>query len=221
MTRINKRLAAVLFAVILVSFPAAGAAAAHEDSDSHSHSRSSLEAARDATERFTSLNRAAAAGYGLPPAGPLHECISSFDNTGAMGFHYINGALLDSNVDARHPEALVYAPDRRGRLRLAALEYVVFQDAWTSAHGNTVPMLFGQMFMATGFPNRYGIPAFYSLHVWLYKHNPSGRFASFNPRVSCGAASAATATAKAAAAAVVQVKSAPRSVCRIGRAGAA
>ena len=39
--------------------------------------------------------------------------------------------------------------------------------------------------MATGAPNRYEIPAFFALHVWLWTSNPSGLFAPFNPRVSC------------------------------------
>jgi hypothetical protein len=54
-------------------------------------------------------------------------------------------------------------------------------------------------FMETGFPNRFDIPAFYSLHVWLWEFNPSGLFAPFNPRVSCdgasGSASAGSSTA--------------------------
>ena len=36
-----------------------------------------------------------------------------------------------------------------------------------------------------GSPNRYGIPAFYELHVWAARHNPNGVFADLNPRVSC------------------------------------
>jgi hypothetical protein len=36
-----------------------------------------------------------------------------------------------------------------------------------------------------GAPNRYGLPAFYELHVWAWKTNPSGMFADWNPRVSC------------------------------------
>ena len=110
-----------------------------------------------------------------------------------MGFHYINGSFLDDRIDSRHPEALVYAPNSEGHLRLVALEYVVFQDAWKATHGNTVPRLFGQKFMATGAPNRYAIPAFYSLHVWLYKTNPAGIFAPFNPNVSCGGSTTASA----------------------------
>lgn len=139
------------------------------------------------TKNFQDPKAAVKAGYGLPPApAPLHECISSFDDTGAMGFHYINGDLLDTKVDPRKPEALVYAPDTHGRLHLVALEYVVFQAPWIAKYGTKkMPELFGQMFMSTGEPNRFDIPAFFSLHLWLYKGNPAGLFAPFNPAVSC------------------------------------
>jgi hypothetical protein len=29
------------------------------------------------------------------------------------------------------------------------------------------------------------LPAFYELHVWLFKHNPRGLFDDWNPRVTC------------------------------------
>jgi len=144
-----------------------------------------LNAARFATARFNAMGQAQRAGYGLPPGGPLHECIASFDNTGAMGFHLINGSLLDGTVNAAAPEALVYAPDKHGKLKLVALEYVVFADAWTSSDP---PSLFGEDFMFTPSPNRYEIPAFWALHAWIYQDNPSengGMFAPFNPTVSC------------------------------------
>jgi len=145
-----------------------------------------LAKARASTARFHQLAEAEAAGYGLPPAGvPLHECIASFDDTGAMGFHYINGALLDTTLDPTQPEALVYAPNANGRLRLVAVEYVVFQEPWIAEHGDEMPVLFGQEFMPVGFPNRFEIPAFFALHAWIWKDNPSGTFAPFNPAVSC------------------------------------
>jgi hypothetical protein len=174
-TSLGHRLSmAALAAVLLATFSIglASASTRHEK----------LERARDATDKFHNIQRAIDAGYGLPPTGPLHECISSLDNTGAMGFHYINGGLLDGKVQVRKPEALVYAPDEDGDLRLVALEYVVFADAWT---GEEPPMLFGKMFMFTPSPNRYEIPAFYSLHAWVWKHNPAGKFKPFNRRVSC------------------------------------
>ena len=102
-----------------------------------------------------------------------------------MGVHYVKGALVgDAVIDAETPEALVYQPLRNGRMRLVALEYVVFQSAWDAVHDQP-PMLFGQRFELVGAGNRYGLPAFYELHAWVWKHNPLGMFADWNPRVSC------------------------------------
>ena len=144
-----------------------------------------LAAARAATEAFTDVAAAEAAGYGLPAEGPLHECIESLDDTGAMGLHYINGDLVGNpELDLTRPEALVYQPMAGGGLKLVALEYVVFAEAWDAANDHP-PMLFGEMFMLTEDPNRYELPAFYALHVWLYEDNPAGMFASFNANVTC------------------------------------
>jgi hypothetical protein len=102
-----------------------------------------------------------------------------------MGIHYVNGGLVgDDAVNPERPEALVYEPARNGRLRLVAAEYIVFQSAWDATH-STPPSLFGEEFELVGSGNRYGIPPFYELHAWLWKHNPSGMFEDWNPRVSC------------------------------------
>ncbi|HEY0443354.1 MAG TPA: hypothetical protein VGC90_03940 [Candidatus Limnocylindrales bacterium] len=191
-------LAAALLAAIAIGSVAVGGAAA---------GRSDLTSLRAATARFNDIGQAGPGGYGQPPApAPLHECISSFNNTGAMGFHYINGGLLDDKIEATRPEVLVYAPDSTGKRKLVAVEYVVFQDAWKRVHGDTMPELFGQMFMATGSPNRFDIPAFYSLHVWLWQDNPAGLFAPFNPTVSCDGQRAAAIPAKLTTAAVDRAK---------------
>ncbi len=50
------------------------------------------------------------------------------------------------------------------------------------------PLLFGQQFMLTPGDNRYGLPAFYSLHAWIWKSNPTGMFSMWNPAASCGPA---------------------------------
>jgi hypothetical protein len=36
-----------------------------------------------------------------------------------------------------------------------------------------------------GAPNRYGIDAFYELHVWAWRDNPNGSFVDWNPNVHC------------------------------------
>jgi hypothetical protein len=165
-------LAAALCAALLLS-SAAGAAAP-------------FGGVRRATARYHSLVQAERAGYGPFPAGvPLHECIAAFDGSGAMGIHWLNPGLLDTTLDEQRPEVLVYAPDARGKLRLAALEYVVFAAAWEAEHGSTAPTMFGQpmTFMPEGI--RFEIPAFWQRHVWLWNANPDGVFADFNPSVSC------------------------------------
>ena len=68
-----------------------------------------------------------------------------------------------------------------------ALEYVVLQAAWDATH-SAPPALFGEQFMLNSEGNRFGLPAFYALHAWIWKHNPSGMFNPWNPRVSCAAA---------------------------------
>ena len=41
-------------------------------------------------------------------------------------------------------------------------------------------------------PNRFGLPAFYTLHVWAWKNNPNGAFVNWHPDVSCEAFSGQT-----------------------------
>jgi len=196
---------ALLGTVLLGSVMAGGVSARHLDrSDVFDLIRAAV-----ATARFHSLNQADRAGYAQPPApAPLHECISN-GAQGAMGFHFIKGSLLDTTLEPTKPEALVYAPDRNGNLHLAALEYVVFQDAWNTAHPGAMPELFGQMFMPVdAAPGHNGntvfdIPPFYMLHVWIWNSNPSGLFNPWNPSVSCAGAtaSAGSSTAELASAA--------------------
>ena len=174
--------------VVALGLPTAALAAEEDD----------LAAARAGTEAYADVEAAEADGYGLPPEGPLHECIISLDDSGAMGLHYINGDLVgDVELDPAAPEALVYEPAADGSLTLVALEYVVFAEAWDEAN-DEAPMLFDQMFMLVEEPNRYELPAFYALHAWVWKDNPSGTYANFNPDVSCPAAVETPNTAMAA-----------------------
>jgi hypothetical protein len=165
--------------VVACALLAPAAAAACESDD--------LSTARSATKAYRDIDTAVAAGYGLLTDAAKIACIDK-PGVGAMGIHYVKGSLVgDGAVYALTPEALVYEPTKNGKLRLVALEYVVFQDAWDKAHSSK-PSLFGQKFTLVPAGNRYGLPAFYELHVWLWKKNPSGMFSDWNPRVSCAAA---------------------------------
>jgi hypothetical protein len=148
----------------------------------HNHG---IAAVRHATAPFKNLQRAENAGYELLTDAKGIACID-MPKMGGMGVHFANGALVGKAAEhIRKPEALVYRLDKTGMLRLAAVEYVVLVKSWHATHPHTRPELFGHKFMLTKAGNRYGLPAFYSLHAWAWFHNPAGRFAPFNPRVKC------------------------------------
>jgi hypothetical protein len=135
--------------------------------------------AKLATQPFHNLDVALAAGY-----ASFYECTDEAGK-GGMGQHFVKGALVeDPALDTLRPEVLVYEPRREGGYRLVAVEYVVLKEAWLKTHKHG-PSLFGQRLALVSAPNRYGLPAFYELHVWLWKTNPRGVFNDWNPRVSC------------------------------------
>ena len=136
------------------------------------------EVVRQATALFKDVKKAEDAKYGL-----LHGCVSG-PQEGAMGVHYANGELVgDGELDVMRPEALLYE-SKNGKLQLVGVEYIVMADAWNAKHP-APPVLMGQLFNYSGAPNRFGIPAFYELHVWAWRTNPAGVFADWNTRVSC------------------------------------
>jgi hypothetical protein len=148
------------------------------------HPSRDLARLRASTAQFHSIAVAEQHGYGLLTDTQGIACID-MPGMGGMGVHWANSALVgDPAVLPRHPEALVYAPGPGGTLRLAAVEYVVLKDAWDATH-NHPPKLFKHTFNLTDAPNRFGLPPFYSLHVWVWKHNPAGTFEMWNPRVVC------------------------------------
>jgi hypothetical protein len=137
-----------------------------------------VELVRNATRQFIDVKAATAANY-----QPLFGCISGPDH-GAMGVHYINGALVsDGEVDASRPEALIYEPSKDG-MRLVGVEFIVDAATWLARH-TSPPTLEGQAFQFVNSPNRYGLPAFFELHVWAWRKNPKGAFVDWNTRVSC------------------------------------
>jgi hypothetical protein len=142
-----------------------------------------MEAIR-ATAPFHDLAVAQQRGYAAVVADVQGRTCIAQPGVGAMGVHYLDPALLDDHVDADTPEALVFGPTPNGGLRLNALEYIVFQSVWDANHSQP-PSLFGQAFLLTPEPNRFGIPAFYALHLWIWGPNPTGMFQPWNPQVTC------------------------------------
>ncbi len=63
---------------------------------------------------------------------------------------------------------------------------MVAAGPWDAAN-SAPPVLAGHTFDDHRAPEtRHGIPfAHYDLHVWTWRHNPSGTFEHFNPKVAC------------------------------------
>jgi hypothetical protein len=134
---------------------------------------------RDSTARFQNVTAAEAAGYNLQ-----FGCVSGPDS-GAMGMHFVNDALVgDGILDPTRPEILVYEPLPNGELQLIGADFLVLADTWNSTHSGP-PQLMGQLFHLFESPNRFGLPAFYTLHVWAWKESPTGAFVNWHANVSC------------------------------------
>ena len=173
------RVAAVVGAAATLMLVAAGSAGARSETD--------IAAVRAATTQFKNAAAAQAAGYGRLVDAAGIACIDS--PVGGMGIHYVNADLVaDPTLEPTRPEVLVYQPDEHGKLQLVAVEYVVFEADWPR---DDPPALFSEEFerlpgAGESEPqNRYGLRAFYELHIWLWKHNPAGMFEDWNPKVSC------------------------------------
>ena len=138
-----------------------------------------IKVVRESTERFKDVSVAENEGYAL-----MFGCVTGPD-AGAMGLHYVNGQILSHNLlDPTKPTIVIYEPRPDGTLRLIGADFVVFADAWDKQKLGP-PQLMGQLFHYFEAPNRFGLPPFYTLHVWAWKDNPNGAFVNWHPNVSC------------------------------------
>jgi hypothetical protein len=176
----------ILRLALLATFVTAAAflATANDSAQGHADQKQAdsaklVQIVRNATRQFLDVNNAGAAGY-----GPFLGCVSGPDH-GAMGVHYVNGGLVgDGEIDASHPEALIYET-LNGETKLVGVEFIVDAATWLANHNNTPPVLEGQVFNLVGSPNRYNLPPFFELHVWAWRHNPNGAFVDWNDHVTC------------------------------------
>jgi len=130
---------------------------------------------RAATARFRDVN--VAINEGWVAATP---CVSGPDH-GAMGVHFVlPDRLTDGVLKAEEPEALIYEPTSNGALRLVGVEYIAIASTVQDAQ-----KLEGHLLNYVGEPNRYGLPAFFEMHVWAWEDNPKGNFVDWNTNVSC------------------------------------
>ena len=190
--------AAALAAVTLA--PGISAKAAPGDAEP------TLEEVRKATERFRDVNVALAEGYVRDHLDMCDtaEMMGKPAELGAMGIHFARLDLLGVtappnprvdgdgvHTDFKAPSILIYEPQADGSLELVAVENLVFRKAWHAAGREAPPTFRGVTYdtmaddPATPTDEAHLFEPHYDRHVWIYRDNPNGVFAPFNPNVTC------------------------------------
>jgi hypothetical protein len=165
-----------------------------------------LHQVRAAAERFRDVNVALAEGYVAAPDGVCETAAGMGQSAelGAMGIHYFRPDLLGitappnprvegngTHTDFRQPAILIYEPQADGSLELVAVENLVFEQAWFAAGNSAPPSFHGRPYErmaddpATAIDEAHHFEPHYDRHVWLFRDNPNGVFAPFNPNVTC------------------------------------
>jgi hypothetical protein len=134
---------------------------------------SQLAALRRVTASFHDFEKGKDAGWSTQ----ITPCMTDPGGAGGMGFHYGKTSLIDGTASVETPQLLLYEPEKNGRLRLVAVEYIIPYSF--HARSAAPPVLFGQPFQQVDVFQLWG------LHAWVWRDNPSGIFASWNPRVNC------------------------------------
>ena len=174
----------------------------------------SLALMRAATAKYLDVNVALADGYVRDPSNMCEtaDMMGKPSSLGGMGIHYFRPDLLgitappnpkvDGNgthTDFANPAVLIYEPQAGGSLELIAVENLVFEKAWADAGHTAPPSFHGKPWdtmrddPATALDEAHGFAPHHDRHVWLYRENPNGLFAPFNPRVNCDANGSTTA----------------------------
>jgi hypothetical protein len=180
--KILRRLMIAMPALMMALLSAGQASYAAQTLQSKSDASPLIEKVRAATWRFKDINAAIAAGFvqGTP-------CVSGPD-AGAMGVHFVMPARINNFVlRADEPQALIYEPFPGGAFRLVGVEFIVLASVWQNQPdgATSTPALDGDLLNYESAPNRFGLPAFYELHVWAWEDNPKGSFADWNTHVTC------------------------------------
>ena len=172
---------AAVAALALWQLPAAAQNDHSHGANAGSNAGALVKIVRENTERFKDVAIAEAEGYSLQ-----FGCVSGPDS-GAMGLHYVNFPLvLDGVIDPTRPEIVIYEPLPNGKLQLVGADFLVLADAWHAKNPGP-PQLMGQLFHLFDAPNRFVLPAFYTLHVWAWKESPTGTFVNWHKNISCDA----------------------------------
>jgi hypothetical protein len=189
--RVATQLACTMTGVLFLTGAGSGTQAQESRTHASHHGSSAgkdktgafVKTVREATERFWDVEVAENDGYHL-----AFGCVSGPDS-GVMGMHFVNmGLVLDGVLDATRPEIVIYEPQPNGRLRLIGADFLVLAEDWHTKNPTAgPPELGGQLLHLFEAPNRFGLPNFYTLHVWAWKENPTGMFVNWHSKVSCEA----------------------------------
>jgi hypothetical protein len=209
------RRSATLIASALAIMTAAAAPAAQltpadaariDASSSPKPGEPALAEVRALTERFRDIKVALAEGYIRDPSNTCEtaEMMGKPKALGAMGIHYFRPDMLGitappnprvdgtgTHTDFRKPAILIYEPQADGSLELVAVENLVFAKSWKAAGNGAPPSFHGLAYdtmiddPATPVDEAHNFEPHHDRHVWLYRENPNGVFAQYNPRVTC------------------------------------
>jgi hypothetical protein len=103
--------------------------------------------------------------------------VDSIHGHGAMGYHHVNRALMDAEIEVERPEILLYERLDDGRYVFNGVEYILLYRFWP---GDSIPpTVLGRTML------RDEDRSYWYLHVWTVRHNPSGIFADWHPQVRC------------------------------------
>jgi hypothetical protein len=142
---------------------------------------------KTALDKYESVDAAKADGYA--PASPCEATPTDPDDSwwgGGMGVHFVNPKLMAPGpIDPAKPPILTYLPTAGGGYQLLAAEYFKPDADQNVQTDSDRPTLFGRSFDGPMLGHAPGMPIHYDLHVWLWKANPSGLFAPYNPDVTC------------------------------------
>jgi hypothetical protein len=94
-------------------------------------------------------------------------------------------------TDFNKPAILIYEPQADESLQLVAVENLVFIKAWEAAGNSARPSFQGVPYdkmvddPKTEIDEAHGFEPHYDRHVWIFRDNPNGVFAQFNPNATC------------------------------------
>lgn len=167
----------------------------------------SLADIRTATEKYRDVEVALADGYERDPGNicDTAEMMGKPAELGVMGIHFARADLLgitappDPKVDGNgthtdfsQPSVLIYEPHADGSLQLVAVENLTFQKGWHAAGNAEPPRLHNVAYdtmaddpATPDIDEAHMFAPHYDRHIWLYRENPNGVFAQFNPNATC------------------------------------